>query len=64
MERAWPNQPKDRYAGYRDGDALIIVDRQNPNAWIRSTTYVNHSAGGHKTAPSAEHPNQVGNPES
>lgn len=26
----------DGYASYEDGDHLVICDRENPNAWIRS----------------------------
>jgi hypothetical protein len=26
----------DDYAAYRDGTALVICDRTNPNAWIRA----------------------------
>jgi len=28
----------DRYADYEDGSALVICDRRNPNAWVRSDT--------------------------
>jgi hypothetical protein len=27
----------DRYASYEDGDATVICDRKNPNAWLKST---------------------------
>lgn len=26
----------DRYASYEDGDGLVVCDRENPNAWLRS----------------------------
>lgn len=27
----------DRYAQYEDGDATVVCDRMDPNAWIKST---------------------------
>lgn len=28
----------DRYTSYEDGDAVVVCDRENPRAWIRSGT--------------------------
>lgn len=31
-----PAADLDSFASYDDGDALVVCDRSNPNAWIRS----------------------------
>ena len=32
-----PDHPGlDGYTSYEDGDYLVVCDRENPNAWIRS----------------------------
>lgn len=28
----------DRFADYKDGDDVVICDRENPKAWIKSDT--------------------------
>lgn len=28
----------DKFASYEEGDSLVICDRQNPNAWVKSDT--------------------------
>lgn len=30
----------DRYASYEDGDATVICDRENPQAWVRAAETV------------------------
>lgn len=30
----------DQFASYEDGDAIVICDRREPQAWIRSDTVV------------------------
>lgn len=30
----------DRFTSYEDGDATVVCDRKNPNAWLRSDAVV------------------------
>lgn len=35
-----PTDPDlDRYTSYEDDDALVVCDRENPRAWIRSDAH-------------------------
>lgn len=39
VEQSAPEKPEfDRFASYEDGDDLVICDRKNPKAWIKSDT--------------------------
>lgn len=39
-EQAPPAIDLEHVASYKDGDATVICDRQEPTAWIRSTVTV------------------------
>lgn len=39
VEQSAPEKPDfDSFASYEDGDDLVICDRKNPKAWIKSDT--------------------------